>query len=168
MATINQDCHIALIHPQVNGGQPFGFLLDDSREEGPAVSIQRETRKDETDRLIDSQKYFFTVLIGDGLRNPDGSIHTKNAQDMYTALLDYLSRHASLAIETARGIFTGLYCAGHYATETLFPHITLVSVQLCSEAVSFYPADLEQYIQSEWRDAAYTGPMDWSNSYWRA
>jgi hypothetical protein len=167
MATINVDCNIALIHPDVNSGQPYGFLLDDSKDEGPAVSIQREMRRDEDSKPVDTAKYFFTVLIGDGLRNPDGTPHAGSAQEMYTALLDYLSRRDALAIETGRGTFTGLYPAGHFATETHFPHIVLVSVQLCSEAASFHPADLEKYIQSLWVDDTYAGQMDWSNSYWR-
>jgi hypothetical protein len=168
MATINHDCHIALIHPDVNDGQPFGFLLDDSKEEGPAVSIQRESRKDDNGNLIDSQKYFFTVLTGDNLRNPDGTRHAQGGAVMYTALLEYLSKHAQLAIETGRGTFTGLFSAGHFATETHFPEVTLISVQLCSEGVSFYPADLEKYIQSLWCEPDYAGQMTWSNSYWRA
>lgn len=168
MATINQDCNIALIHPDVNDGQPFGFLLDDSKEEGPAVSIQRETRKDDDGNPIDSARYFFTVLIGDNLRNPDGAIHTDNAAFMYTVLLEFLSKHNSLAIETGRGTFTGLFPAGHFATETHFHNVTLISVQLSSEASSFYPADLERYIQSLWCDELYSGQMSWSNSYWRA
>lgn len=168
MATINQDCNIALIHPDVNDGQPFGFLLDDSKDEGPAVSIQREMRKDDGSKAFDAAKYFFTVLIGDGLKNPDGSLHGNNATEMYAMLLEYLSKRDSLALESGRGTFTGLYPAGHFATETHFAHFILVSVQLCSEAASFFPADLEKYIQSLWVDELYGGQMNWSNSYWRA
>lgn len=168
MATINSDCHLALIHPEVNSGQPFGFLLEDSREEGPALAIQRESHKDDDGNLVDSQKFFFTVLIGDSLRNPDGTYHQECAIEMYTSLLDFLSKHSSLAIETTRGTFSGLFSAGHFATETHFPGVSLVSVQLCSEAPSFFPADLEKFIQSVWQDPEYPGSMNWSNSYWRS
>lgn len=168
MIAINQDCSIALIHPDVNNGLPFGFLLDSSNEEGPAVSIQRESQKDENDTVSDTQKYFFTVILADDLRNPDGTIHCDSAVEMYDKLLEFLSKHSLLALMTARGTFTGLYTAGHFATETHFPDVTLVSVQLCSEATSFYPADLEKYVQSFWFEDVYTGAMSWSNSYWRA
>ena len=41
MPTIGTDCHITLSHPDVNGGQPYGFILSPetrSRPEGIQVT----------------------------------------------------------------------------------------------------------------------------------
>lgn len=168
MAAPGVDCHIALSHPLVDGGAPFGFLLDDSKDAGPAVSIQREAIKQDDGGYADNQKFFFTVLLGDRLPNPDNTNHSENAAEMYTALLRFLGQHSGLALLTPSGTFSGLYASGHYATEIHYPDVTLVTVQMSNTGSAFAPVDVTLFIQSCWVDGGtYTGSMAWSNTYWR-
>ncbi len=168
MAQAGIDCHIALSHTLINNGAPFGFLLDDSKEAGPAVSIQREAVRQDDGSYVDQQKFFFTVVLGDRLPNPDNSIHTETGADMYAALMQFLGCHSGLALLTPSGSFSGLFASGHYATEIHYPDITLVTVQMSNTGSSFNPVDAARFIQSNWVDeVAYTGDMTWSNSYWR-
>ena len=168
MVTPGMDCNIALSHPSINNGVPCGFLLDDSKEAGPAVSIQREAVRQDDGSYLDNQKYFFTVILADKLPNPNGSTHLEDAAAMYEMLMQYLSQHSSLALLTPSGTFSGLYASGHYATEVHYPDISLVTVQMSSSGTSFDPVDVTRFIQSEWVDeAVYAGEMTWSNTYWR-
>ena len=168
MVTPGVDCNIALSHVSVNEGQPFGFLLDDSKEAGPAVSVQREAVRQDDGSYLDNQKYFFTVILADKLPNPDGTTHHEDATEMYNTLMQYLSQHDSLTLLTPTGTFSGLFASGHYATEVHYPDMTLVTVQMSSSGATFNPVDVTYFIQSEWVDeAVYAGQMNWSNTYWR-
>lgn len=168
MVTPGVNCHIALSHPQVDNGEPYGFLLDESKEAGPAVSIQREAVRQDDGSYVDNQKFFFTILLGDRLPNPDNSLHQESGAAMYTALLRFLGQHRDLALLTPGGTFSGLFAAGHYATEIRYPDITLVTVQMSNTGSAFSPVDIARFIQSLWVDGeTYTGEMTWSNSYWR-
>ncbi len=168
MAVPGVDCHIALSHPLVDGGAPFGFLLDDSKDAGPAVSIQREAVKQDDGSYTDNQKYFFTVLLGDRLPNPDNTIHNENAAAMYAALLRFLGMHSGLALLTPTASFSGLFSSGHYATEIHYPDVTLVTVQMGNTGSAFEPVDVTRFVQSLWVESGiYTGQMTWSNTYWR-
>ena len=55
MVTPGVDCNIALSHPSINNGAPCGFLLDDSKEAGPAVSIQREAVRQDDGSYLDNR-----------------------------------------------------------------------------------------------------------------
>jgi hypothetical protein len=168
MAAPGIDCHIALSHAEINGGVPYGFLLDESKDAGPAVSIQREAVKQDDGTFTDSQKYFFTVVLGDRLTNPDNSLHPQTGAEMYVALMQYLGKHSCLALLTPTASFSGLFASGHFATEIHYPDITLVTVQMNSAGSSFDPVDITLFIQSFWVDGeAYAGDMTWSNTYWR-
>jgi hypothetical protein len=168
MTTPGVDCHIALSHPLVDGGAPFGFLLDDSKDAGPAVSIQREAIKQDDGGYADNQKFFFTVLLGDRLPNPDNTTHNESSAGMYTALLRFLGQHSGLALLTPSGTFSGLFASGHYATEIHYPDVTLVTVQMSNTGSAFAPVDVTLFIQSCWVDGGtYSGAMAWSNTYWR-
>jgi hypothetical protein len=168
MAAPGVNCHIALSHPEIDDGSPFGFLLDDSKEAGPAVSVQREAVRQDDGTYVDHQKFFFTVILADRLPNPDNSIHQENAAAMYAALLRYLGEHSSLALLMPNSSFSGLYAAGHYATEIHYPDITLVTVQMSSTGSAFSPVDVTRFIQSAWVDGeTYSGDMTWANTYWR-
>ena len=89
MATIGTDCDIILVHPSVNDGDPYGFVLaPDQSNRGSSVSVQREL--DDEDEI---QIYiFFTILLADELRNPDGSMHADTRENMYSMLLLYLAQ----------------------------------------------------------------------------
>jgi hypothetical protein len=168
MVTPGEDCNIALSHSAINNSVPYGFLLDDSKEAGPAVSIQREAVRQDDGSYLDNQKYFFSVVLADRLPNPDGSTHLETAADMYAMLMQYLSQHDNLALLTPSGTFSGLFSSGHYATEVHYPDISLVTVQMSSSGTSFDPVDVTRFVQSEWVDPdSYTGEMTWSNTYWR-
>lgn len=167
-STPGVNCHIALSHAQINNGVPYGFLLDDSKEAGPAVSIQREAVKQDDGTYIDNQKFFFTVILGDRLPNPDNTIHQETAAVMYAALMHYLGWHSGLALLTPTGSFSGLFTSGHYATEIHYPDITLVTVQMSNTGHSIDPVDVTRFIQSNWVDqAVYAGDMTWATTYWR-
>jgi hypothetical protein len=168
LSTPGVDCHIALSHPQINNGSPHGFLLDDSKEAGPAVSIQREAVRQDDGTFVDNQKFFFTVILGDRLPNPYNSLHQENAAGMYAALMQYLGTHSGLALLTPTGSFSGLFASGHYATEIHYPDITLVTVQMSNTGSSFDPVDVTRFIQSNWVDeSVYVGEMTWDTTYWR-
>jgi hypothetical protein len=168
MVIPGEDCNIALSHAAINNGVPYGFLLDESKEAGPAVSVQREAIRQDDGSFLDNQKYFFTVILADKLPNPNGGTHLENAADMYAALMQYLGRHNDLALLTPTGTFSGLFASGHYATEVHYPDLSLVTVQMSSSGTSFDPVDVTRFVQSAWVDAdLYAGEMTWSNTYWR-
>jgi hypothetical protein len=168
MVTPGVDCNIALSHPSIRDGEPYGFLLDDSKEDGPAVSVQREAVRQDDGSYLDNQKYFFTILLADKLPNPDGSTHTEDAAAMYASLMQYLGQHSDLALLTPSGTFSGLYASGHYATEVHYPDVSLVTVQMGSSGTSFDPVDVTRFVLSEWVDGTvYAGEMTWANTYWR-
>jgi hypothetical protein len=114
MATIGTDCDIILVHPDVNGGDPYGFVLaPDQSNRGSSVSVQREL--DDEDEI---QIYiFFTILLADELRNPDGSMHADTRENMYSMLLLYLAQTTDLSIGMFMGTYLGVGPMGHSATE---------------------------------------------------
>jgi len=162
------DCRIALSHADVQGGEPYGFLLDDSRDTGPAVSVQRESIRQSDGSFMDSQKYFFTILLADDLPNPDGTTHTQTRVEMYSMLMRYLGQHSQISLLTPTGTFSGLFAAGHYATEVHYPDAALVTIQMSSSGTAFEPVDVTRFVLSQWVDEeTYAGEMTWANSYWR-
>ena len=110
MHDIGVDCDFILVHPLVNDGDPYGFVLaPDPSKSGPAVSVQRSL--DDSDEVL--IYLFVTVLLADDLKNPDGTQHSADRDTMYSMLLDYLEQIEGLSIGTFIGTYLGIGPAGH-------------------------------------------------------
>lgn len=178
MPTPGHDCDIALIHPDVNGGQPVGFLLEHkptgakspaTRNWGPVVSIHREAYAAAEGGLCDVAHLWFTVLIADRLRNPNGSPHAESAAEMYANLLAIVLKHRDISLVTASGVTGGLHSSGHILVEAQYPAARTVTVQLTNRDMPFAPAEPSAYLDSAWVDEErYQGIRTWGNSYWRS
>jgi hypothetical protein len=107
MPTIGQDCHITLNHPDVNGGQAYGVLVNENGGTRPGgVEITHEVDTYGTTRLW----LYFDILLADFAVNPDGSIHQATRSQDYTMLLQYLSQLDSIMLATPIGSQFG--CSG--------------------------------------------------------
>ncbi|NPV87276.1 MAG: hypothetical protein HPY45_14855 [Anaerolineae bacterium] len=157
--SLNQNCHITLTHPNVNSGDPYGFILhSEDRDRGPAVSIQRTTSAD-GDITI---KIFFSVLLADQLINPDGSEHTDTRAEMYSKILEYLAQTSGLELETSAGVFSNVGASGHSATEIHFAPLSIITCQFNNAGTYYPPADPDLYLASVW-----DGSLTWATSFWR-
>jgi len=169
MASIGTDCDVVLFNPAVEGGAGVGCLLDKSRLARGGVNVFRSAYKQADGSYKDSQVITLTVLLGDGLVNPDGAIHTGGRADEYGRLFSILNQRAGIGVMTGEGVYSGLYASGHYAIEDHSGRVSRVTLQLSSEGEIFAPADRDRFEQSLWVDgSAYAGTMSWDNSYWRA
>lgn len=169
MATIGQDCDIMLYHQAIQSGSPLGFLLDRSRLYHGSISVFRSAYRQADGNFNDQQVVSFTVLLGNGLVNPDGSLHGGSTGEQYETLFNLLTQRTEIGVITPDGIFSGLFSSGNYALEERSGGILRVTVQLNSDGNIFAPADRDRFEQSIWVDeTVYTGSMTWENSYWRA
>jgi hypothetical protein len=156
--TIKTDCDITLTHLDVNSGQPYGFLILPADKYGARVAVQRII---ETDGTI-TQKFFFKVVLADGLINPDGSDHGKTRAEMYDMLCQYLSKTTGLILGTVMGNYPNMSAVGFSATEHHYGEISYVAVQMNNSGFYFKPADPATYNNSVW-----DGTLTWSTSCWR-
>ena len=166
--TIGGNCHITLSHPNINSGDPFGFILgpatindlfsDAGRRKGPCVSVQRELQENGQINI----RIFFAVLMADNLVNPDGSTHQDSRTLMYSNIQNYLSQTAGLIITTQIGVFSAIGALGHSATEMHYGPLSVISCQLNNVGTYFPPADPAFLSLSAW-----SGTLTWANSYWR-
>ena len=76
MTAIGTDCDIVLFNPGVDAGAGIGCLLDRNRIARGGVNVFRAAYKQADGSYQDSQVVTFTVLLGDSLTNPDGSVHS--------------------------------------------------------------------------------------------
>lgn len=167
MVTPGEDCDLMLYHPNVQTGQPVGFLLDRSRLYHGSVSVYRTAYRGPDGSFVDQQVVSFTLLIGAGLVNPDASL--QSGSGLYQQLFDLLGQHSEIGLITSDGVFSGLYSSGNYAIEERSGGVMRITVQLNSDGNIFAPADRGRFEQSLWVDEDnYQGPMTWDNSYWRA
>jgi hypothetical protein len=165
---IGINCDLMLLHPSVNSGLAYGFLLDHTKSAGPMISIQRNAALDAQGNYIDTTKYFFTLLIQDNARQPDGELSILTAAAQYAMLLNFFTQHTGIALVTPYGVFSNLFTIEHYATEAQLSDTNLITVQLSSDDQYYYPPNYDLYIQSFWVDElTYTGTRTWSNQYWR-
>mgnify|MGYP003975816561 CR=1 FL=1 len=159
MPTISTDCHITLAHADINGGDPYGFILQRSENENnPPVIIQRKVTSDGEVSI----NCYFTVLLSDDLINPDGSQHSNTRSAMYALLMDYLAELEGVTLSSPIGSIADIGATGHSATETHFAGFSLVACQLTNAGVYYGPVDLEAFSNSVW-----DGTLTWSTSYWR-
>jgi hypothetical protein len=169
MSAIGQDCDILLYHHAVEAGTPIGFLLDRSRLYHGSISVFRSAYRLADGSFGDQQVVSFTLLMGNGLINPDGSPHPGTTGEQYSDLFQLLNQHSEIGVITPDGIFSGMYSSGNYALEERSGGVLRVTVQLNSDGNIFAPADRNRFEQSIWVDElTYSGSMTWENSYWRA
>ena len=158
--TIGVDCDVTFTHPDVNDGDPYGFILAyDPSVQGSAISIQRQV---DTTTLEVSIRLFLTVVLADDLKNPDGSEHSDSRAFMYLKLLDYLSQTDGLAVNTVMGTFTGIAPVGYSATELHQPEVSNIACQFTNISEYHDPITSADFYLSEW-----DGDLTWATSYWR-
>jgi hypothetical protein len=168
MPLLGEDCDILLYHQNVTAGEPQGFLLDKSRLSRGSVNVFRSAFKQADGSFRDNQTVTFTILVGESLVKPDGSIVTEAASQQYSRLFELLQQRSEIGIITSDGVFSGLYSSGSYALEERARGVNRVTVQLNSDGNIFAPADRDLFEQSVWSGDGYSGSMTWENSYWRA
>lgn len=169
MPILAQDCEVMLYHSEVQQGQPLGLLLDHSRLYHGSISVYRSAYRVADGSFQDQQVVSFTVLLADGLVNPDGSLHSPSASAEYDQLFEILTQRSEIGVVTSEGIFSGLYSSGNYSLEERNGGTLRVTLQLSSNGDIFAPADRDRFEQSLWVDEdTYAGSMTWDNSYWRA
>ncbi len=169
MTAIGTDCDIVLFNPALQAGEGIGCLLDRSRIARGGVNVFRAAYKQADGSYQDSQVITFTVLMGDALTNPDGSIHALNRSEEYERLFDILNQRSEIGVMTTEGVYSGLYSNGHYAIEDHNTKVSRITLQLSSDGDIFAPADRDRFEQSVWvNENDYSGSTNWDNSYWRA
>ena len=163
--TLGENCDLVLVHPDVNGGDPYGFVLaPDPSKSGSAFSIQRQLDSDEEIQIY----LFATVMLADDLKNPDGSEHSDSRQDMYDMLLDYLAEMDGFALDTVLGAFSGLGQTGHTATELHMVDASVISLKFYNVSSYHAPIDSDLFFGSLWHDSPPPGDaFTWATSVWR-
>jgi hypothetical protein len=156
---IGQDCHITLTHADINGGQPYGFLVQEENGTRPGgVQITHEVDSYGTTRLW----LYFDVLLSDNSINPDGSAHTPTRAQDYALLLQYLGKMDGLWLNTPVGTFLNLGAVGWTADERHLPHSSIIKCQINNIGYYWPPVDVSTLELSQW-----DGTLTWATSYWR-
>jgi len=165
MPTIGIDCDIILTHPDVNSGAPYGFVLTPDPNNSPsAVSIQREVNSEGEISIY----IFFTLILADDLRNPDGSEHADSRALMYSVLLNFLGQTNGLTIGTVMGNWLGIGPLGHAATELHLPEASIISVKLYNATTYHPPVSETLFLNSLWSASpAEADALTWETSLWR-
>ena len=157
--TIGVDCHITLTHPAVNGGNPYGFILEYTDKNYGAVSqVQREVQSDGTSII----RYFMHIMLADGLIEPGGGRHSAGRMTMYGMLQQYLAQTSGVTLGTVVGTFPNLAAIGHAAVESHYQNLSIIACQFTNAGLYFTPADPVLFAASQW-----DGAQTWVNSYWR-
>jgi hypothetical protein len=155
---LNQNCHLILQHPAVNGGEDCGFLLrEDPAQPAGLVSVQRERSSDGA--LV--VRVFFEVLLADDLLTPRGETCPWTRAEMYTPLLAFLDQCEGIRLTCAAGVFEDLGAIGHSATALHSVHESRVACQLNHNGVYFPPVPLVEYQAALW-----DGGRTWGASWW--
>ena len=165
MHDIGVDCDFILVHPLVNDGDPYGFVLaPDPSKSGPAVSVQRSL--DDSDEVL--IYLFITVLLADDLKNPDGTQHSADRDTMYSMLLDYLEQIEGLSIGTFMGTYLGIGQAGHTSTELHLVEASYISLKFTNITTYHAPIDSDLFFGSIWQPETPAGDaFTWETSVWR-
>jgi len=160
MFTLGKNCDVRFTHPDVNSGEPYGFLFAyDPSVRGNSLSVQRVV-----DKGVITIRVYFTLLLADDLKNHDGSVHAETRAEMYAQLLEYLEQIDSLAIDTVVGVFAGMVSTGHSATELHQPDVTHIALQFYNLADYHPPIESALYFASLWDADA----IAWGNGMlWR-
>ena len=161
MPSIGQDCHLTLTHPAVNGGQPYGFLLNEEPGENTRPGGVQITRQVSSDGSI-LVWILFDVLMADHAINPDGSVHQASRIEDYHMLMEYLSQGSGIILTSPIGAILNLFAVGFTADERHMPYSSLIKCQLNNYGVYFPPVDAATLNLSVW-----DGTLTWDTSYWR-
>lgn len=157
---LGTNCDVTFTHPDVNGGDPYGFILAyDPTVRGNSLSVQRSVDADTGEISI---RIFLTVILADDLKNPDGSDHSETRADMYDKLIAYLATSDGLSINTVMGTFTGVAPTGFSATELHQPLVSHCACQFNNISTYHPPITSDAFFESEW-----DGELSWATSYWR-
>lgn len=170
MATIGTDCDVRFIHPDINGGDPYGFILSADASGRAGISVQRSVSDGVTSIYL-----FLTVVCADDLKNPDGSDHTISRAADYAKLIDYLNVEENLSIDSVIGTFTGIAGIGHASTETHLPDATLIACKFTNISEYHPPTDVDPDVLLAslwWADVVPPAVIDpaaltWETSLWR-
>lgn len=158
-AILGKNCHITLTHPEVNGGEPYGFLVNEDHGTHPGgVRITHEVDSGGTTRLW----LYFDVVLANAAINPDGSPHLASRDEDYQMLLRYLSQLEGLTLSTPVGAFLNLGAIGWTADERHLPNSSLIKCQINNIGVYWPPVDEDTLKQCVW-----DGILTWGSSYWR-
>ena len=162
---IGENCDLILVHPDVNDGDPYGFVLSpDPSKQGQAFSIQRSLDEDDEVQIY----LFATILLADDLKNPDGSEHTDSRQDMYEMLLEYLAEVEGTAVGTFMGTYLGLGQVGHTSTELHLVDASIISLKFTNLTTYHSPIDSDLFFGSIWQDSPPAADaFTWETSVWR-
>jgi hypothetical protein len=165
MPTLGQDCDLILIHPDVNNGDPYGFVITpDAAKSGSSVSIQRSLSDSDEVQIY----LFASILLADDLKNPDGSEHTDSRQVMYDMLLDFLEQTENISIGTVMGTYLGLGQVGHSATELHMVEASYISLKFANVSTYNPPIDSDLFFGSLWQsDPPADDALTWGSSVWR-
>lgn len=161
MPTIGQDCHITLTHPALNGGQPYGFLVNEEPGESSrpgGIQITREVSSDGSILVW----VLFDVILADNAINPNGSPHNVARLTDYNMLMSYLAQKSDLILTSVIGAIVNLFAVGWTADERHLPYNSLIKCQLNNYGVYFPPVDAATLNLSVW-----DGTLTWNSSYWR-
>jgi hypothetical protein len=157
---IGKDCHVTLMHPQVNDGRPYGFVLDPQSRYPNGLAIRREV----FDGLTLPMKVwvYFDVLLADDLRNPDGSQHQPARAEMYAMLTAFLAKTKGLQLAFGLGAIVDLGALEYAATEKHYAGYSTVRVHLTNAGGYAGVIDQTRFNLSLW-----DGALTWETSYWR-
>lgn len=162
---LGENCDIMLMHPDIHGGDPVGFVLTPTPDhKGSSFSVQREMSSDGVYRIF----MFFTVILADDMKNPDGSVHAVDRMDMYDLLLEYLTVSGNLSVITVLGCYLGIGPLGHSATELHLVDGSFVNVKVANITPYHPPVDPALVFACIWH--ATPPPLDartWETSIWR-
>jgi len=163
---IGQDCDVIFIHPDVNDGNPYGFVLTpDPSKSGSSFSVQRKLGDDQATTGI---LIYFTIILADDLKNPDGSEHADSRSTMYDMLLDYMENLTGLSIDTVIGTYVGLGQFGHTLTELHLVEATFESLKFANIDTYHPPIESSLFYGSLWQDdPPAAGAFTWETSVWR-
>lgn len=156
---LGKNCDVRFTHADVNEGEPFGFLFAyDSSVRGNSLSVQRVVENG-----VITIRVYFTLLLADDLKNPDGSEHIDSRALMYARLLEYLEQSDSISLDTVVGVFAGMVSSGHSATELHQPDVTYFALQFYNLDDYHPPIDSEMYFASLWdgEDICWEDGMLW-------
>jgi hypothetical protein len=168
VAIVGANCDIALWHPEVDGGEPVGLLVEPKVKYGPPVTVHWEAYSEADGSISEVRHLWFVVLLEERATNPDGSIHAETVAEMYAKLVQIVMKHKGIGLVTRIGSITGLKSSGHVMIQNIYPGIQTVEVNLTTRLTNFAPVDTARYIESKWVDSTtYVGAMNWNNSYWR-